>query len=366
MVGSAMEHDASRVPRRRYDTVQALRFVAATLVVVTHGTLYTSRHLDKDLPVWHFGEIGVDLFFTISGFVMYSSSVPHLGKPSYWKTFVARRLVRIVPMYWLGTTAMLLAVAVAPQFAAPGEVSPWRVFASYFFLPSTNPAGRVEPILGVGWTLTFEMFFYAVFALALRARWNVAWTSAAVMGVLSVGALAGRPPVAALVVMNPVVLYFVAGIFIAKASAARSLRAGAPGLALVGALWLVIDMLGTPHWNVAALARQLGVCAVVAAVVALDPWLAPRVPRLATWWGDASYSIYLFHPLVGPVVPLGLAAVGVRSPALAVLGVVTLSVGVCSAIYMAVERPLTAWLRRFVPRTGPPDRAEDRTPGPRP
>src|SRR4051794_40777008 len=136
-----------------YTGVQALRFVAALLVVMTHATLYTSERLDDSLPVWHFGEVGVDIFFVISGFVMMVSTQRLVGRRDGWKYFWMRRTIRIVPLYWIATTIKLLALVVAPAAILHATLDPRDVVLSYLFLPSYNVDGLVQPLLGVGWTL---------------------------------------------------------------------------------------------------------------------------------------------------------------------------------------------------------------------
>src|ERR1700730_16626449 len=89
------------VDSRKLLSIQALRIVAAGLVVVTHSTFYAFERLDRNFFVWQRGTRGVDIFFVISGFVMIYSSQKLLALPGGWKTFAERRIVRIVPLYWL-------------------------------------------------------------------------------------------------------------------------------------------------------------------------------------------------------------------------------------------------------------------------
>jgi peptidoglycan/LPS O-acetylase OafA/YrhL len=84
--------------------------------------------------------------------------------------FTIKRLIRIVPMYWIATTIKVAALIAAPAVVLHATLDPSRIIMSYFFLPSVTPDGRWEPILGVGWTLVFEMFFYLLFAVALFVK----------------------------------------------------------------------------------------------------------------------------------------------------------------------------------------------------
>ena len=156
----------------RFDGIQVLRLIAALLVVITHITFYNHERLDQNVNIWSFGAIGVDIFFVISGFIMVATSGIYDGKPVYWKDFVKKRILRIVPMYWIATSIKVLALLSVPAMVLHAELDISRIVMSYFFLPQFNPAGRFEPLLGVGWTLIYEMFFYAFFALALFLNRN--------------------------------------------------------------------------------------------------------------------------------------------------------------------------------------------------
>ena len=157
----------------RYDGIQVLRVFAALLVVITHSTFYASERLiNHNISVWKFGTIGVDIFFIISGFIMISASGVANSKPMSWKKFIQNRAIRIVPMYWLATTVKVFALLIVPSMVLHAIFDPERIFYSYFLLPQVNPDGRFEPLLGVGWTLIYEMFFYLVFTLGLFLKFN--------------------------------------------------------------------------------------------------------------------------------------------------------------------------------------------------
>jgi exopolysaccharide production protein ExoZ len=96
-----------------------------------------------------------------------------IGDPKGWLVFSHRRVIRIVPMYWLATTVKLVVMVLAGEFVLHARLSPLDTVMSYLFLPTRNSDGNVFPLLGVGWTLNFEMLFYLLFALALSLRASV-------------------------------------------------------------------------------------------------------------------------------------------------------------------------------------------------
>ncbi|MCP1455015.1 MULTISPECIES: acyltransferase family protein [Pseudomonas] len=150
------------------NSIQALRTLAAWLVVFHHylqivqnnqltGPLPTALHL--------YGNIGVDLFFIISGFVIYLSAFEKNITPT---TFAMHRLSRIVPAYWLFTLISSEILLTAPTFIPLTQFEPIFLLKSLFFIPAQNPSGiGLFPLLTVGWTLNYEMIFYTVFLLCL-------------------------------------------------------------------------------------------------------------------------------------------------------------------------------------------------------
>ncbi|HTI80504.1 MAG TPA: acyltransferase, partial [Acetobacteraceae bacterium] len=291
------------LPRTKFDGIQSLRFVAALLVVVTHSTFYAGERLDPSIPTWNFGTVGVDIFFVISGFVMVISTKGLEGAKDGWKYFGMRRLVRIVPMYWIATTIKLLTLLAVPSAILHAQLDPGKTVLSYLFLPSRNFEGRVEPLLGVGWTLTFEMFFYLVFTIALLARAKPIWFCAAVLSICALGNVF-RPEgwVPALVYLDPILLYFLVGMVVGQWTKDRSIRRLLVWMSYVIALWLVIPLADGEFSGGDAyfLTRHISVAVLVTVVVACEGWITGHVPRPVIYMGDASYSLYLFHPLIAP------------------------------------------------------------------
>jgi exopolysaccharide production protein ExoZ len=344
----------SKALTSRFDGIQALRFLAAGLVVVTHATLYTHERLDPSIPVWHFGEIGVRIFFAISGFVMVVSTRSLAGTADGWKYFSMRRLIRIVPVYWLATTLNLLVLAVLPGAVLHSKPDPGYVVLSYLFLPATGAGGKIEPVLGVGWTLTFEMFFYAVFAVALWLRRSPLAVCGGVLVALSIAsAFRSDNWPAASFYLNPIVLYFLIGMVIAvwvqdRDTGACAWRLGGT-LALFTGVTLVLSARAGRFDLWAAVGEQFAVTALLLTVVSAEPWLRRRLPAPVLYLGDASYSLYLFHPMIAPVIPVAMAVVGLQLGLLSVVGCFLAAVIGSVLAYRFVERPAVRWLQDRLP-----------------
>jgi peptidoglycan/LPS O-acetylase OafA/YrhL len=336
-----------------FQGIQALRFIAALLVVVTHSTFYAHERLSASIPVWNDGVVGVRVFFVISGFVMVASTTSLTGTADGWKYFSMRRVIRIVPMYWMATTVKLFTMLVLPAAVLHSALDPGKVVLSYLFLPSRNADGAVEPLLGVGWTLVFEMFFYAVFALALLVRANVVYLTGGVLILMASGSLLrGANWPAWAVYFDPIVLYFLVGMLIAKLTldlrARRWLAPAVLALLAAGILFMVIhpDIDGSLNNR---LFEMLAVSALVLAVAWLEPLIGRRIPKFAVYLGAASYSLYLFHPLIAPAVPEVLVRLGVTNGVASVLISIAAALIATTLIYRFVELPVTAWLQSRVP-----------------
>ena len=156
-----------------FSSIQILRGMAALFVVFFHVSEMLLQYTDRQgifcrfASLWHTGAAGVDLFFIISGFVMVQSTRDKFQKNGSSSEFMLRRIIRIVPLYWLYTSVMLVLVLL--PFTLKNQVfSGWYTVASYLFIPVLNPASGLDlPLLAPGWTLSYEMYFYLIFALLL-------------------------------------------------------------------------------------------------------------------------------------------------------------------------------------------------------
>lgn len=331
-------------PRHRYVGVQALRAVAALLVVCAHVPSYVRDRAHVDAPVIPTGQLGVTVFFAISGLVAVLTTQGRTGQGA--GHFARNRLVRILPLAWLVLTTKLVVGLVAPGTLERFEADGWYVVASYLFLPATGPDGIVQPLYTVMWTLSFELFFYAVVTLALAAHRRPIDVVAPVMTVLACASTL-RPEhwPAWQFHADPYVLLFIVGMAIGHVVTGSATR--------MTTTWGVVAVIAWTGSVVAThgLGPTVALLPVATAVLALTLWVERRIPdRTAPpllLLGDASYALYLTHPLVGPVtVAVLTAALPVRLPWAATAAfAVTVSVAVSIATWFAVDRPLVRLLR---------------------
>lgn len=345
--------------------LQILRFVAAAMVLLSHlqHEVPSVRGLDLHgytpwTPVFFAG--GVDIFFVISGFIMYAIAAPDFGRPGAAREFLVRRLVRVVPPYWFFTTAMVLAALLFSAQVAHSQVSLPHLVASYLFFPFENPYGKIYPLLILGWTLNFEMMFYAVFTLGMLfpRRWGLAFIGA-VIGLLGVAGLTLGPSTAPFAFWcNPIVFEFLMGIGLAW-----YLRRGIRWTPTMGVLAVVAGVAAMvvmmqagivgQHWLARPLWMGLPACLVCAgAVFVRDD--APPGPMRRAWMlgGDASFALYLSHPFTLAVVAAVWARSGSADPTAYVVAGSIASIGVSVALHLWIEKPAMKYLNRRVRRTG--------------
>src|SRR5438045_2337056 len=151
--------------RRDIVPIQMLRGIAASMVVFVHLDVQLARLGYRTLGSGWLAT-GVDIFFVISGFIMWVSVERRPDMTA--GTFLRNRLIRIVPLYWLVSAGVLTMTFAAPQLLHTTVFSAPHAIASFLFLPARHPVvGNFWPLLIPGWTLDYEMLFYVLFAAAI-------------------------------------------------------------------------------------------------------------------------------------------------------------------------------------------------------
>jgi exopolysaccharide production protein ExoZ len=342
---------ASQQVLSRFDGIQVLRFVASALVLVAHATIYTAERLDPAVPVWRVGGAGVDIFFVISGFVIVLAGRGR-GKDAWvsWRSFLAKRVLRIYPMYWLATMLNLAVLIVLPKTVLHSKFEANDLIQWFLLIPTRNADDRIEPLLGVGWTLYFETFFYALFALTLALRRSPYVLLPPILIACALASALRQPDWPAWTVyLDPRVLEFLLGMLVALAKDRLTPhpRAGAV-IAVAG--FVLLFMFGAIGDFSEFCVRAAASALIVAGTVALEPWLTGRVHPALLFFGAASYAIYLMHPLIVPAVPMVLAKLHLLDAGLSIVGCISAGLIVPCIVYQWVERPILAfgstWLRR--------------------
>lgn len=329
--------------------IQVLRGIAAMAVVALHVSYPIFFGLRA-------GDFGVDLFFVISGFVM-----THIVStdPTH---FLRRRIVRIVPLYWLITLLLFVVVLVLPEAFRNTEADVSHLIRSLLFIPYERGDGQWVPILYLGWTLNYEAYFYLLIGVALlflqRRGWGKQATLAASMAIILVCLLPWGQSVEVFrgFYASTVAIEFVYGVIcyrVCQLSAPLQSRSWL----WLGLLMLVVMVVANDYWLTSDFQERryliFGLPSLVLVAIAVSMEQQNRVirnPALRAI-GDASYSIYLCHmmliyglqmlcqPLLGDTVIRSLAFAIFLLVASAVFGVL---------LFRFVEYPMHQWLVKRV------------------
>jgi len=238
---------------------------------------------------------GVDIFFVISGFIMWVSTAnrPKIRPVDFWK----RRVRRIVPLYWLVTSFTVAVLVLTPSVVKTGSFELWHVVTSFLFVPSTHPVtGLMQPVVIPGWSLNFEMFFYFIFGGCLFLPLHIRLAAlVAVLGSLVMTGLVLNPqnPTAAFYT-SPLVAEFALGAVLGW----RVVKGGQVNR-YAAVLMLVLGALLLPMPSAIKYINTITASIlIVAGVVFLDMLGLVRFQRLPHLLGDASYSIYITHAMI--------------------------------------------------------------------
>jgi exopolysaccharide production protein ExoZ len=329
-------------------SIQVLRFVAALSVVVYHAHLLLIRKLpvhvhDRVDHAFAIGASGVHIFFVISGFVMvYTSSRSRLTPSGFLK----RRLIRIFPIYWLVGALYLLAHQL---LGTAYHLSLSQIAAAALLLPGYSPL-----VIGPGWTLSYEMYFYVCFALALFAgvRWGVlVLTAFYAVSVLSGFWIDGFTPWSRLVT-NSLLIEFLAGAWLAIAflrGLAASRRVGA--MLIVVAVCLFGSGFWLPYESVpSVISWGIPAFMLVTGSLAFEHVFRHGLGHPLAKLGDSSYLLYLSLVLVLDLLiatPLASLNVSERAAVLLSFPLSAVCVLVAAVGYQVVERPLLRALKRL-------------------
>lgn len=339
--------------------LNALRAIASLLIVLFH---IAENLRANGREVWFpFHQTpGIHLFLVISGFMLVYASRED-DTPS---RFIVRRMARIAPLYWM-LTLVTIALASWHSWFFPGiDLSPEGVISSFLFLPDENRAGYIEPALFTGWTLNYIVPAYVFFALAMTAPVRYRPYIATALLVAFMCAATTIPDHSMRIFWsNSIQLELVGGM--AAAVLVRDARIGAWArrrsmwsLLFVAAVALVAAVLSDLTGLQRTLACGFPASVIVFALAAQDGHRKSFTDGVIPWLGRISYSTYLIHPLVIPLV--GLIVIGhLGPPWLEILVVVSaalaLTVFLANLAYASIERPISHWVnRRLIPRQRPP------------
>lgn len=325
-------------------SLQALRFIAAFAIVVYHATRQFVLKSDNDFlnTLYSFLqtklEFGVDIFFVISGYVIYSSYQKRKKSPL---EFIADRIIRIAPMYWITTMIFVIILSINFSLYPLSDLSFLSIIKSLMFIPAYNLEGIYLPVHSVGWSLNIEMMFYAVFALAIVVNSNN--VKVIVFPSIILIYLVGNNYESLSFYHNVMVFEFLAGCCIAMINADTlkfiSKRTFISAIIIICCIASLIYGNAQPrllYWGIPSFFIVL-LCVSFDQKIKVSDWLMTL--------GAASYSLYLTHRII-ITLTIWVFGRGNYSLWFALLSVV-ISVPASVIMYLKLEKPLSSNLKRI-------------------
>lgn len=279
-----------------------LRAFAAGIVVIAHAQVHLHiRGLIPEVnPLLDLGRVGVDLFFIISGFIMVYIANNKFSELGASRDFIIKRFIRVVPIYWIYTFALSALMILLPQLVSQSKsVGLEHFMASLFFVPWENNIGHIKPILAVGWTLNFEIYFYLVFAILLffPKRYFLISLSIILLSGVIFGLIFKSLPTPMYVTTSPLLLEFLLGciigtLYIGQLRLPIWLAYLLTILGIMGLIYPINDItLNIPRfikWGIPSGMLIIG-------ILFLEKLKAIPISHTLVKLGDSSYSLYLTH-----------------------------------------------------------------------
>lgn len=323
--------------------LQLMRAIAATSVVYLHTFTLPLR-----------GSFGLDLFFVISGFVMCMIIERTIPTPL---EFFMKRLTRIVPLYWMFTTAVLAVAWTAPHLMGTTVANFDNYLKSLLFMPHFRQDGQLFPVLMPGWTLNFEMLFYFLIctALMLYRRHFVALVSLVLVMIYGLGYFYPAASVGRVFFHDSLWLEFVLGMACFRLFRHHLIRA-VPKIIYVLVLMVSATVLVYfENWVDRFISAGLPCFLILLSALQFEECLKSMHSsflRFLVHIGDASYATYLSHMFViGAVERLFFRSIGIVEKNMATaLFTITCCLVVGSLVYKLIDAPIVEMSRRFTKR----------------
>lgn len=288
-------------------SIQILRGIAASLVVFLHvmadiGLKTNTSSFINFYNLKAFGDIGVDIFFVISGFIMVLVHYDDFNKESTSIGFLKKRILRIAPLYWFFTLFATVLLLFLPEVFSKGKTFDlMHLLSSLSFIPWYNSIGEISPVIGVGWTLNVEMYFYLIFAFCLlfpRKYLLIIMSIVLVGGLIITNSFNSDFPYL-LMIARPLLLEFLAGVYIGWFYK-KGINLKYPFLGLfLGVILFVINIFMEFDLLYRVLYNGIPSVLIIYSLITLEKkynFNNLRFKRGLLIFGAASYSIYLSHP----------------------------------------------------------------------
>ncbi|MGV3601789.1 MAG: acyltransferase family protein [Dyadobacter fermentans] len=337
------------------NSIQILRAIAALFVVFAHF-----EYIKPTI-----GGFGVDIFFIISGFIM-----AYIVDKST-ASFLYRRIIRIVPLYYsmtLLTTGLYLA---KPTWFRNVIITPEAIVKSLLFIPYRIKGSG--PILSLGWTLNYEMFFYLAIAIFVTIFKGKKGMIACLIGLSAFVLISTLFPSDNHMLRfwgGTIVLEFVAGGILFYLWKSKLLFLSKPAktagivLGFLSLLFLMYADYTTDPYSIRFLLFGIPSFFLAAGFLLLESRVdsTNKIHSTMILLGDSSYAMYLVHPFViYGFLRLIFVRLSPEGEIYELIGLILSMIAVCLvsiAIHKWFEKPVIALLKSFLDKRFDPKKAK--------
>ena len=332
-------------------SLQYLRGVAALLVVYFHALTQLKSGGNENIYLPLLGESGVDLFFVLSGFVMWITTA---NKNIGFFKFIEKRIKRIVPIYWLLTVAAAMLALFLGDLVKSTIFDITHLIKSLLFIPAVNPSanvGGIYPVIIPGWTLNFEFFFYLIFGFSLfltSRKIRLTTVSTLIMSLFFLSFFIESKIALVSFYLNNVIIEFLFGLFLGALYLKNEATINVSKQLL---LFLIIStsliLLYADYANHSLRGLFLGIPSafLIHWLLLYERGYGIFETKILKIMGDASYSIYLTHIITIAALRVLFDFLGINiskvDASIFVLSSIFVSLIAGVIFYFLIEKPLT-------------------------
>lgn len=326
-----------KISSGRLQELDSLRGIAAVLVMLFHYIYHYDSIYGHEFEIHsalRFCRYFVELFFMISGFVIYWS----ITRAQSMTSFSILRFIRLYPTYWvcLLITYLFVTLVGLPGREVSGTDAAMNVmmFHSYLGVPHVD---------GVYWSLAIELMFYAlivfawmVFGESMMARFQYIWLASVIIFTYASQII----DIPFEYRLQQVLIIKYAAFFIAGMSFYRCWRDGysvRDGVLIVISLFMV--------WQSYPMSLALFISSFfLVFILMINGWLGFLSNKVLLWFGAVSYPLYLIHQNIGYAIINYIASV-FGSTALGIVAAMVVSITIAAVVHYSVELRLTRALK---------------------
>lgn len=287
--------------KTQLDSIQVMRGIGAILIVLFHCTqLYQTKfHINYLHGLFGFGYIGVDLFFVISGFILFYIHEKQIGKKEGVIKYLVNRILRIYPLYWIILLIVIALMFIVPSAGDSNKYNIVFVLSNFLLIPNKVKLFMIPPV----WTLTYEMLFYIIFASAILTNRKIfkiilcIWASLCLINIIGI---IDNNNVYLKVIFDPINTEFIMGAiiyYLIKKYKDKFSKSICNICLLLGTILITVFGLRIyfhkPYGNRVFIG--LSIALIVFSIILINIKNRSKYNKLLVKIGNASYSIYLTH-----------------------------------------------------------------------